>query len=78
MVSVCDLLHFVEGSGAEDFDQRFLVGAGALHGLVQLFGAVVGRRHHQTDDHRFEFAAQLTFQILDQILYIQPNTCVVQ
>ena len=67
-VGVGDPFHFLVGPGAEDFDQRFFVGAAAFHGLVQLFGAVFDCGHHQTDDDRFEMAAQFTFQVLDEIL----------
>lgn len=44
-----------------------LVGAGALHGLVQLLAQVVLRGAHQRHDHVLEVAAELALEVLDEV-----------
>jgi adenosylcobinamide amidohydrolase len=37
-------------------------------GFVQLMCAVPFRRHHEADNHIFKVAAQITFEISNQVL----------
>jgi len=60
--------------GAEDLDESVLVGAEAGHGVVQLFGEKLVQGSHAGDNHIFKLAAQLTFQILDQVLNTKQHT----
>jgi len=62
------MFDFFSSPGTEDLDQRLFIGAATFHGLVQFLGAKVGSWHHQTDNNRFEMAAQFTLQILHEIL----------
>ena len=55
-------------SGAEDFHQSLFIRPGAFHGFMELFGAVVGRGHHQPYNHRFEIAAQFALEVFNEIL----------
>lgn len=54
------------GSGAKDFHQD-IVGF-TPKGFAQLMCAVPFRRHHEADNHIFKVAAQITFEISNQVL----------
>ncbi len=54
------------GSGAKDFHYD-IVGF-TPEGFVQLMCAVPFRRHHEADNHIFKVAAQITFEISNQVL----------
>lgn len=65
-VSGSDLCDFFVGSGAKDFHQD-IVGF-TPKGFVQLMCAVPFGRHHEADNHIFKVAAQITFEISNQVL----------
>ena len=67
-ISRGDLEHFLVASGAEDFHQSLFIRPGAFHGFMELFGAVVGRGHHQPYNDRFEIAAQFALEVFNEIL----------
>lgn len=53
---------------AKDLHEDIFISSGTLHGLVELFGAILVRGHHQTDDYVFKVAAQFALEVLDEIL----------
>lgn len=60
--------HAVIAESAQDFGDRFLVGAHAADGVVQFFGVKLRERSHQCDDGVFKVPAEFAFQIVDQFL----------
>ena len=60
--------HLVVGAAAEDLDERALLGAEALDGLVHLPGQEVGRRQAQRHQQPLEIAARFALDLRRQIL----------
>ena len=60
--------HLVVGAAAEDLDERALLGAEALDGLVHLRGQVVGQRQAQRHQQPLKIAARFALDLRRQIL----------
>lgn len=70
LVELGDGLDSVVGQSAEDLDDRTLVSTSSVNGIVQLLGVELGQGSHQSQDDVLEFAAQLGFQVTDQVLSV--------
>lgn len=53
---------------AQNFNERILPGARAVHCVVQLLREIAVQGQHAANNHVLEAATQLFFQLVDQIL----------